>query len=420
MKRILTVLLSFVSVLTFAQIRITGNAYQVPNTPAVDYLFVVENASACELSVDPDEAKWYVLQSDGDSVLVASGVNYLYPEHGKTYLVNNTDDSRIVSVAIIEYDSIRLAPDVALENYNSVEEQCKTMYVRLVGDIQPVTYLGTDARRRTIDRKVTLSYHTLSWSGESWQDTILTMPMTMQTIMPVEAPLCNTTFVMSSDSLAMYLNLPVDTLATEEYNAVAVAGHLQTITTIRGTETENRYSNESNRPKEDTQLTGSAPLDILFKANPNKPVATYFNWTVYKGNDEIFHRTEEEHRYTFTETGTYRVNLVVSNAVCMTDTMDTIITVTVSKLKAPNVFTPNGDGKNDEFRVAYESIIQFDCWVYNRWGHMVYHWTDPAKGWDGTINGRPAAVGAYYYIIKAVGADGLKYELRGDINLVGR
>ena len=64
---------------------------------------------------------------------------------------------------------------------------------------------------------------------------------------------------------------------------------------------------------------------------------------------------------------------------------------------------------------------------------------DPAKGWDGTINGRPATPGAYYYVIRALGTDAeadymskpsyskkLKkqelpigvYQLSGDINLL--
>jgi gliding motility-associated-like protein len=84
-------------------------------------------------------------------------------------------------------------------------------------------------------------------------------------------------------------------------------------------------------------------------------------------------------------------------------------------LLVPNVFTPNGDGANDEFRVVYRSIKEFHCWVYNRWGMLVYQWSDPAKGWDGTIGGRPAAEGAYFYVIRALGTDAdenAKYTLK--------
>jgi gliding motility-associated-like protein len=64
---------------------------------------------------------------------------------------------------------------------------------------------------------------------------------------------------------------------------------------------------------------------------------------------------------------------------------------------------------NDEFRVAYRSLKEFHIWVYNRWGKLVYESTDPAKGWDGTINGRPAAEGAYFYVVRAKGTDADKY-----------
>ena len=140
---------------------------------------------------------------------------------------------------------------------------------------------------------------------------------------------------------------------------------------------------------------------------------------------------------------TYEVTLTVYDD-CGCETVFTKeVYVNPVKLKIPNVFTPNGDGKNDEFRVAYRSLKEFHCWVYNRWGHLVYEWSDPAKGWDGTINGRPAAEGAYFYVIRALGTDapknaeyiGLKaaytkkilnadesvigvYQLSGDINLL--
>ena len=108
-------------------------------------------------------------------------------------------------------------------------------------------------------------------------------------------------------------------------------------------------------------------------------------------------------------------------------------------LVVPNVFTPNGDGTHDEFRVVYRSIKEFHCWVYNRLGHQVFYSNNPDKGWDGTIHGRPAAEGAYYYVIRALGTDAesdymakpkytkkLKkgeqplgvYQLSGDINLL--
>ena len=44
--------------------------------------------------------------------------------------------------------------------------------------------------------------------------------------------------------------------------------------------------------------------------------------------------------------------------------------------------------------------------------------SDPSQGWDGKYNGKAVPTGAYYYVIKAKGADGKAYDLSGDINIV--
>jgi gliding motility-associated-like protein len=100
----------------------------------------------------------------------------------------------------------------------------------------------------------------------------------------------------------------------------------------------------------------------------------------------------------------------VNNAFCTADSMEVKVNISESYLAVPNVFTPDdGNTQNDEFRVAYRSLKEFHIWVYNRWGKLVYESTDPAKGWDGTINGRPAAEGAYFYVVRAKGTDAEKY-----------
>ena len=87
------------------------------------------------------------------------------------------------------------------------------------------------------------------------------------------------------------------------------------------------------------------------------------------------------------------------------DSAEIEVTVSESQIKVPNIFTPNGDGVNDLFLVQYRSIAEFNMWVYNRWGKLVFSTTDPDRGWDGTIYGKPAAEGAYFYVIRAKGTD---------------
>lgn len=53
-----------------------------------------------------------------------------------------------------------------------------------------------------------------------------------------------------------------------------------------------------------------------------------------------------------------------------------------------------------------------------RYGHQLFHFNDPSKGWDGKYKGKLVKSGVYYYVIQARGADGRKYKKSGDINII--
>ena len=229
--------------------------------------------------------------------------------------------------------------------------------------------------------------------------------------MPAPPAYGNTAYTLS-DQFAAELDLQPASIQTSEYMAVAIRDTILTTTVTRDA------LNESGRPSTATALSGSAPLEVLFTAVANEPVAEYYQWKIYKDSALIVQRSDREHRYTFNEFGNYTVNLMVTNSYGCMDSTTVSVEVMESMLEVPNVFTPNGDGKNDEFRVAYKSIIEFHGWIYNRWGRKVFEWTDPAKGWNGTINGRSAAAGVYFYIIQAKGSDGVNYKRKGDVTLL--
>ncbi|MES2799435.1 MAG: gliding motility-associated C-terminal domain-containing protein [Bacteroidota bacterium] len=63
----------------------------------------------------------------------------------------------------------------------------------------------------------------------------------------------------------------------------------------------------------------------------------------------------------------------------------------------PNVFTPNGDGVNDEYRIdSTDHISLFQ--IVNRWGNIVYSWNFGTLNWDGL----DVSEGAYFYRIQYV------------------
>ncbi|MBX2972419.1 MAG: gliding motility-associated C-terminal domain-containing protein [Flavobacteriales bacterium] len=99
--------------------------------------------------------------------------------------------------------------------------------------------------------------------------------------------------------------------------------------------------------------------------------------------------------------GTYPILLVVSNATGCTDSAWTWITV-LGDIEMPNVFSPNADGRNDQFRPLRISGMQGTLEIYNRWGQVVFSTSQVDAGWDGRIEGSPAYEGTYYYVVTPV------------------
>lgn len=96
-------------------------------------------------------------------------------------------------------------------------------------------------------------------------------------------------------------------------------------------------------------------------------------------------------------TTTYSL-LVTSAAGCQSTAS---ITINLQgDVSVPNAFTPNGDGVNDLWNINGLSNYS-NCLVsvYNRYGQLAFNSRGYPKPWDGTINGKPAPTGTYYYII---------------------
>ena len=77
------------------------------------------------------------------------------------------------------------------------------------------------------------------------------------------------------------------------------------------------------------------------------------------------------------------------------------VSVEACDTEIPNVFSPNGDTKNDFFRIpGIEGFPNSKLEIYNRWGNVIYQSNDYGGGWDGRINNEPVADGTYYYILR--------------------
>ena len=67
----------------------------------------------------------------------------------------------------------------------------------------------------------------------------------------------------------------------------------------------------------------------------------------------------------------------------------------------PNAFTPNGDGRNDVFRVQRVGDDQLTSLaIFNRWGDQLFATGTPETGWDGTFKGKLQPLGVYLYVLQ--------------------
>lgn len=93
--------------------------------------------------------------------------------------------------------------------------------------------------------------------------------------------------------------------------------------------------------------------------------------------------------------GELQLSLMVSNEFC--DDADTVsVPILASSLFIPNIFTPSLES-NNLFRAVSTGVTEFEIWVYDRRGDLVYHSTDINEGWDGTHEGRKCMQAAYVY-----------------------
>jgi gliding motility-associated-like protein len=169
---------------------------------------------------------------------------------------------------------------------------------------------------------------------------------------------------------------------------------------------------------------GPGPILVHFEAEIDPSTMTYYAWEVATEvgfNDIEYRFYETDVDYSFSETGTYYARFVTDNSdnTAGTESETYTIQVTESLLQIPNLITPDSpSGTNQVFKVKYQSLKSFEMYVYNRWGQQLFHTKDPSQGWDGTQGGKPVPTGAYYYLVKAVGTDGIKYNKKGDINVL--
>ena len=100
-----------------------------------------------------------------------------------------------------------------------------------------------------------------------------------------------------------------------------------------------------------------------------------------------------------------------------------IPTVT-DNIYVPNVFSPNGDGINDFWKISsrLDNTFVHELTIYDRWGNMMLYKTafvlNTFDGWDGTFQGKSMNPNVFVYIASLTLGDGKEVVVKGDVMLV--
>ena len=84
----------------------------------------------------------------------------------------------------------------------------------------------------------------------------------------------------------------------------------------------------------------------------------------------------------------------------------------------PNSFSPNGDGKNDVFKVYSNLVASMDLKIFNQWGELLFSTSNLSGGWDGNFKGKAQPSGVYIYAVRVKLIDGTEVVRKGAVNLL--
>ncbi len=171
---------------------------------------------------------------------------------------------------------------------------------------------------------------------------------------------------------------------------------------------------------------------------PGEPIDFYnlsadadeFVW--YFGNGET--SVEEHPTYEYTVPGNYNVTLTANNEWGCASTFSFENAVTAKDgglLVFPTAFTPvpgGGNGgsydlqahNNDVFRPLHGGVVEFEIFVFNKYGEQIFHSSDINVGWDGYVFGELASQDVYAYKAMANLSDGTILENAGTVTLISK
>jgi gliding motility-associated-like protein len=158
------------------------------------------------------------------------------------------------------------------------------------------------------------------------------------------------------------------------------------------------------------------PKSIVF--NNLSVYSTNFVWDFGNGENQSTN-TLENVSSIYKDITTYTITLYAYNGPCVDSISKTITILPNPKITLVNIFTPNGDGDNDEFTLNPLFFKEFIFEIHNRWGNLMFQGDITNQKWDGKVSSnKEASDGVYFYTYKGTGINGKILEGQGNFQLI--
>jgi gliding motility-associated-like protein len=171
------------------------------------------------------------------------------------------------------------------------------------------------------------------------------------------------------------------------------------------------------------------PVPFFSPQNPStlNPDVTFWDesypnivsWQWETGDGGVY--SDPTFMHTYPSPGTFDASLTVTNEWGCTDSIHfTITVVEETSIYIPNTFTPDGNDRNDVFKIYGTNWREMELRIFDRWGEEIFFSDDPNKGWNGAVHNQGEIVmnGTYAYTLYVLDYYGKEYNYKGHVNLI--
>ena len=153
-----------------------------------------------------------------------------------------------------------------------------------------------------------------------------------------------------------------------------------------------------------TSLYGQQTVELCegenstYTYSANASISGTYTWyldnSFFIGNDYVV---------TWTDTGSYEIKCIFTSLAGCEDSSFYYVNVVEcdeTTFYIPDAFSPDGNNRNDIFIPKGLNVTDFEMYIYNRWGELIFQTNDFNNGWDGKYEGSECQQDVYVWLIR--------------------